>query len=195
MSRQGGSQDPELHQRTYDITDDNDLEMQSRSTSAQSDENRHGKLSSKVPSKSDATFQDAESEPFLQQSSTDISKPIFTPMKPDPDQDHKTHASHDGSWRLLTGWQMCVSVSCVCTLLVLVCNVGLLAWAQTHPLTAANTRVIWKGDCGRSKRVATWSHLGINISSTVILASSNYAMQILVAPTREDVDRAHSQDR
>ena len=34
-------------------------------------------------------------------------------------------------------------------------------------------------------------HLGINIVSTLLLGASNYCAQLLVAPTRSEVDRAH----
>ncbi|KAF1945579.1 hypothetical protein EJ02DRAFT_338180, partial [Clathrospora elynae] len=40
-----------------------------------------------------------------------------------------------------------------------------------------------------------WStvlHLIINVFSTMVLAASNYTMQILHSPTREEIDSAHS---
>lgn len=43
-----------------------------------------------------------------------------------------------------------------------------------------------------------WStalHLIINILSTGILAASNYCMQTLVAPTREDIDASHARGK
>ncbi|KAJ5199525.1 hypothetical protein N7472_004729 [Penicillium cf. griseofulvum] len=51
--------------------------------------------------------------------------------------------------------------------------------------------VIYQGDCGIVKRWSLALHLIINILSTLILAASNYCMQTLVAPTREEVDAAH----
>lgn len=38
-------------------------------------------------------------------------------------------------------------------------------------------------------------HLIINILSTGILAASNYCMQTLVAPTREDIDASHARGK
>jgi hypothetical protein len=38
----------------------------------------------------------------------------------------------------------------------------------------------------------TGLHLAINILSTIILAGSNYTMQCLSAPTRSEIDAAHS---
>lgn len=51
---------------------------------------------------------------------------------------------------------------------------------------------LWHGNCGTSKIWDICLHLGINALSTSILGASNYCMQTLVAPTREEVDRAHA---
>lgn len=40
-------------------------------------------------------------------------------------------------------------------------------------------------------RLSTGLPVFINLLSTVLLTSSNYAMQILCAPTREEIDHAH----
>jgi hypothetical protein len=45
------------------------------------------------------------------------------------------------------------------------------------------------------KRISRWSHLGINVLSTLLLASSSSCMQRLNSPTRADVDGAHSKGR
>lgn len=39
--------------------------------------------------------------------------------------------------------------------------------------------------------ISTILHILINIMSTVLLTSSNYAMQVLCALTRQEIDRAH----
>ncbi|KAJ5164845.1 uncharacterized protein N7500_006675 [Penicillium coprophilum] len=55
-----------------------------------------------------------------------------------------------------------------------------------------DSAVIYDGDCGIVKRWSVGLHLIINVLSTLILAASNYCMQTLVAPTREEVDVAHA---
>jgi hypothetical protein len=47
---------------------------------------------------------------------------------------------------------------------------------------------------GETKQITTISmayHVLINILSTILLTSTNYAMQILCAPTRREVEKAH----
>lgn len=50
---------------------------------------------------------------------------------------------------------------------------------------------LYQGSCDVSNRMATVSHLLINVLSTVLLGVSNYTMQCLCAPSRADVERAH----
>jgi hypothetical protein len=48
------------------------------------------------------------------------------------------------------------------------------------------------GNMQRVSRTSTAYHILINVLSTVLLTSSNYAMQILCAPTRQEMNRAHA---
>lgn len=54
------------------------------------------------------------------------------------------------------------------------------------------TAIIYEGSCSVPKHWEIGPHFVINILNTVVLAASNYCMQLLSAPTRKDVDRAHS---
>lgn len=50
---------------------------------------------------------------------------------------------------------------------------------------------IFKGDCSRTQQISTAIHLVINLLSTLLLGASNMCMQLLAAPTRSEIDRAH----
>ncbi|KAI9723449.1 MAG: hypothetical protein M1828_004179 [Chrysothrix sp. TS-e1954] len=56
---------------------------------------------------------------------------------------------------------------------------------------ADGSSTIFRGDCSKAQTYSTVTHLFINIFSTVLLSSSNYCMQCLSAPTRQEVDEAH----
>lgn len=50
---------------------------------------------------------------------------------------------------------------------------------------------------GMADEMAWWSsaiHILINALSTLLLAASNYTMQVLSSPTRKDVDKAHAKN-
>ncbi|MCJ1426733.1 hypothetical protein MMC29_004636 [Sticta canariensis] len=44
-----------------------------------------------------------------------------------------------------------------------------------------------------TKNLDLWLHLGINLLSTVLLSASNYTMQSLSAPARDEINNAHQQ--
>lgn len=48
------------------------------------------------------------------------------------------------------------------------------------------------GDCTRIRSVNTLCHVLINVVSTFLLSSSNMCLQLVVAPTRAEVDKAHA---
>lgn len=56
-------------------------------------------------------------------------------------------------------------------------------------------QVMYEGSCVLSKRWNVALHLIINVLSTGILGASNYCMQSLVAPSREEVDKYHARGR
>ncbi|CAG8898361.1 unnamed protein product [Penicillium egyptiacum] len=56
-------------------------------------------------------------------------------------------------------------------------------------------QVMYQGSCVLSKRWNIALHLIINVLSTGILGASNYCMQSLVAPSREEVDKYHARGR
>ena len=49
----------------------------------------------------------------------------------------------------------------------------------------------YTGDCSKAERISTGIHLAINVLSTLLLGASNMCMQLLAAPTRSEIDRAH----
>ena len=93
------------------------------------------------------------------------------------------------------GWQFTVVCGCVWTIFALICNIVLLSWASRQSRSDTRNYLLHEGDCDDVRTIDVWSHLGINILSTIILGFSNYAMQVLVAPTRKNIDNAHLQGR
>lgn len=52
--------------------------------------------------------------------------------------------------------------------------------------------VFWSGSCSKANTMNLALHLLLNIASTGILASSNFFMQVLASPSRQEVDAAHA---
>lgn len=92
------------------------------------------------------------------------------------------------------GWRTGVALGALGAITVLIINVSLLIWikAKFHvPNDGAAT--VFEGSCSQKTQISVWCHLAINVCSTMLLSASNNAMQVLSAPTRADVDKAHRQ--
>ncbi|KAK2805543.1 hypothetical protein FQN50_006169 [Emmonsiellopsis sp. PD_5] len=63
---------------------------------------------------------------------------------------------------------------------------------STYEGQSFGSAILYQGSCTRSKKWATGLHFVINILSTLVLAASNYCMQTLNAPSRQEIDDAHS---
>jgi hypothetical protein len=68
----------------------------------------------------------------------------------------------------------------------------LLTGIITRDDTLKGISTITKGETKRITTISTAYHVLINILSTILLTSTNYAMQILCAPTRREVEKAHA---
>lgn len=105
---------------------------------------------------------------------------------------HITHVSisenRSQDWRSYTnGWRFGAITCAISASLVFIVNLIItIFWA-----TKAKTGILLEGDCDQIQRTNTSIHFLINILSAILLSSSNYCMQCLLAPTREEIDRAH----
>ncbi|ETS81121.1 hypothetical protein PFICI_06123 [Pestalotiopsis fici W106-1] len=96
-------------------------------------------------------------------------------------------------WR--TGIAFCITVSSA----VLALNLVLATIAQLNKtrnlagiVVEDGLSTFHEGSCQTTKTISLVTHLIINILSTLLLGCSNYCMQILASPTRDEIDAAHS---
>jgi hypothetical protein len=70
----------------------------------------------------------------------------------------------------------------------------LVAWL-TFETSNDGVITFFRGSCDHAKRLDTALHFIINVLSTLLLNLSDSALQLAVAPTRAEVDRAHSEGK
>ncbi|PNP59301.1 hypothetical protein FNYG_14948 [Fusarium nygamai] len=103
----------------------------------------------------------------------------------------------------LSGWKQTAVyltglVTTLTTFLLAVFFVSLFALKKDHAserTDALGQSLLFEGNCDMSYRISLWVHLAINIVGTGVLASSNYFMQSLAAPTRREIDKQHAAGR
>ncbi|KAF2126203.1 hypothetical protein P153DRAFT_388946 [Dothidotthia symphoricarpi CBS 119687] len=66
-------------------------------------------------------------------------------------------------------------------------------WKNPGNATEGYLGTLYMGNCARTRKINVWIHLIINIISTLLLSASNYCMQVLSAPSRKELARAHAQ--
>jgi hypothetical protein len=96
----------------------------------------------------------------------------------------------------VTGWRYGAMVATASTSLVFLINLSVTIWVGVE-LSKVVSRVhstiltLHRGDCQDVERINTCVHFAINAVSAVLLSASNYCMQCLSAPTREEINKAH----
>jgi hypothetical protein len=58
---------------------------------------------------------------------------------------------------------------------------------------AFGSNILYEGSCTTAKDMKIGIHLIINLFSVVLTATSSFSSNILMSPSRMDVDRAHSE--
>jgi hypothetical protein len=102
-------------------------------------------------------------------------------------------ATHSGvrrikAWSELSGWGTGVAANLMTIAVILTFNIFLTIWAAAK---RRQDSVVVEGDCEKTGQWMTVTHAVINILGSFVLGASNYAMQVLLSPTREEADKAH----
>lgn len=93
---------------------------------------------------------------------------------------------------LREGWRAGILRGAVVACIVFIINLILAIVASTKSKHLSNgRRILYQGNCDMVKHLDTGVHLIINVLSTLLLGACNYAMQVLSAPTRQEIDKAH----
>ncbi|KAI8949116.1 hypothetical protein F4801DRAFT_554418 [Xylaria longipes] len=88
------------------------------------------------------------------------------------------------------GWRL---GGLILSILSVVITVGFLVTLVVFSTLSnlGSSYIVFEGRCDSSSSISLGIQFAINVISTAILASSNFFMQVIVAPARLDVDKAH----
>jgi len=98
-------------------------------------------------------------------------------------------------------WRRGIAWFVLATVVVFALNLSALLWSISHRKQESqnDSIVLREGStpqqCASIKTMNTWLHLLINVLSTIILAGSNYCMQCLCAPDRQDINNGHQKGK
>lgn len=94
--------------------------------------------------------------------------------------------------RKLQGWRFGVTISAWTAFTVLMMNLILTIYAAVKYPMDDGVGTAYTGSCGVVDSWTTWLHILINGLSSILLSASNYTMQCLCSPTRQEIDKAHA---
>ena len=94
--------------------------------------------------------------------------------------------------RIIGGWMGGVLLSAALAGIILLGLVVLVALAATRNMISLDHETMFEGDCKRVRSVDQGIHAAVMVCAFVLVAGANYISQVLVSPTREEVDAAHS---
>ena len=91
----------------------------------------------------------------------------------------------------MEGYHYGILSGAVVAAVVLLINLSFTIWALSRFRTQSGLGTLYDGSCKKTRTLAFWLHLVINVFSTLLLGASNYGMQCLSSPTRSEIDKAH----
>lgn len=100
--------------------------------------------------------------------------------------------SYGSKQRFPTGWRLGTWVCCAAVILCVILEVTLLAYATRVGSAGQGAGILMIGNCKRVRQLELWLLLPLNIAGTMLIGASNYVMQVVSAPERAEIDRAHA---
>jgi hypothetical protein len=94
-----------------------------------------------------------------------------------------------------TGWRRAAAVNTVFMGLLFCAIVTAFLFTGKATQSPLRQHFFYTADCSTTNALNLVVHLLLNILSTMILSSSNFFMQILNAPSRDEVNRNHAKNR
>ena len=94
--------------------------------------------------------------------------------------------------RLFSTWKTSIQFLASITTTVLGVNINIVVWASVAFPAKHGNSLLMKGNCSKISTVDTVMHFVINVLSILLLTASNFVMQCLSSPTREEINKAYS---
>ncbi|KAI1470550.1 uncharacterized protein F4812DRAFT_269841 [Daldinia caldariorum] len=86
-----------------------------------------------------------------------------------------------------------LKIQLIISSLVVAVSTSIMAWSvMTYNPNHRGVGTYFSGNCSRASSLNTFIHAAMNILSSLLLSSGNYCMQLLVSPSRHEVEKAHS---
>ncbi|KEQ69521.1 hypothetical protein M436DRAFT_19503, partial [Aureobasidium namibiae CBS 147.97] len=111
------------------------------------------------------------------------------------DYGHERLISHGPPLRRHPTWRLVVIINTMFVGLVLLVYIVLLIWIYNNLHVRHGVAEVFSGTCPQGSRTAAYTHFATNAFAVLLFAVGTHASQILLSPTRAEVENAHARDR
>jgi hypothetical protein len=117
----------------------------------------------------------------------------------DKDDTHSLHRPYplqrSNKQRILVGWRVGALLSLLGATSVFIFNlvITLRVWKDPKYPIEGSIGTLFEGNCANARKLDAGIHFLVNFLSTLLLGASNYCMQVLNAPSRQELVRSHAQ--
>ena len=133
-------------------------------------------------------LEDALHVPLIDDGPRFASVEVLGPWFPEANPAHPNAQT----WRVWRSKRFTVLIACsIVAALVMLINITTTVYFKIKWKTIGDRGTIYRGDCSQSHRISSRLHIVINVLSTALLSTSNLCMQLLAAPIRREIDKAH----
>lgn len=121
-----------------------------------------------------------------------LSEPLLPDVRQGVTDKESSLRCTQSKWHSFQGYRAGLKICAITATATFLLNLGLTLLVAERGFKDG-IATIKDGKCSETKRESVFLHLGINILGTLLLGASNYTMQCLSSPTREEVNKAHRQ--
>lgn len=110
----------------------------------------------------------------------------------------------DGHERLITRvpvtrkhptWRIIIIVNIIFASLLLVTYLAFLIWMYNNLHLRHGLAKVFSGACSQASRTGAYAHFATCAFAVLLFAAGSHGVQILLSPTRDEVENARSRDR
>ncbi|PGG95342.1 hypothetical protein AJ79_10113 [Helicocarpus griseus UAMH5409] len=108
----------------------------------------------------------------------------------------KAHPEQGRHWKWTKVILLCTwGATAVLAVNIILTTAAVARAYSTYGLQGFGSAILYEGSCSLSKNWTSGLHIVINVFSTLVLGASNYCMQSFNAPSRKEVNDAHSRGK
>jgi hypothetical protein len=102
---------------------------------------------------------------------------------------------HGQAPRRRSTWRIVVIINTIFVSLVLLVYVAFLVWIYVNLQIRNGVAEVFSGVFPEASRVVTYAHFVTSAFAVLLFAVGTHAAQLLLSPTRAEVENAHARDR